>query len=299
VTAMADRERPVHAQRSDARPPAVAVGGEKFDRDRALGYQYGLISTGVLRLLALNTGHATTAWRRRRSDPIAPYVLVLLYAQPNPDFHKLSRFASPDDWAGAWHIKATTRIWTAGPETQDLAQMLFHLEQYVIANQDADGWSMREQLMTSIDPGMRADAVWVGLAVSSLDTKTGAFAQVCDTAFGEAQVPGVIRLVINVEPEFPGQDLAWIVGDRRGLNEFGIRTIHSTHRVADIDYHAPFTYGLAAATDLANHDDHGPVLRRMYGLYVALHRAQHFARPPGMPAYGTQWREIHGTGRRS
>jgi hypothetical protein len=292
-----------HRAQHEARPGLAELSEitDLTERSRVLGYQFDLLRTAVIRMEALNAGHAKTAFNRRRSDPIAAHVLALLFAQPNPDFvapppaHLVRghdwRTVSGDQWTNAWQVKVATRIWTAGPENTDLGQLLFRLEQHVHDNRHADGWTLREQLTTSIDPGLHADAVWVGLAVSSLDTKTGTFAQVCHTADNWAYVPGVIRLCVNVAPPMYRPHLAWIVGDRRGVDEFGTKTVHSTHRLSDIDFNRPFNYGHASADQLFHDRAHDTALQRMLGLDTALRSAYHFARPAGRPAYGTLWRE--------
>jgi hypothetical protein len=298
---MADRGFLHPQQQAVPRRPDLSEITDLTELSRVLGYQYDLLRTGVTRMQSLNAGHAQTAWTRRRRDPIAAHVLALLFAEPNPDFiappseRQLSgsdwRTVSGDDWTGAWQVRIATRIWTAGPENADLGQLLFRLEQHVNDNRHVDGWTLREQLTDSIDPGLRADAVWVGLAVSSLDTKTGTFGQVCDTVRDGAYVPGVIRLCVNVAPETYRPHLALVVGDRRGLDEYGTRTVYSTHGLSGNGFNSPFPYGRATADQLSGDPWHEVALRRTLGLDTALRSAYHFARPAGRPVYGTVWRE--------
>jgi hypothetical protein len=260
---------------------------------QARGYQYNLCRGAAQHMMDLNARHASRAWQRRRHDPIAAYVLELLFAQPNPEFTlPPGKLLSGDDWAGAVHLKATTRIWLAGPEARDLPGLLYRLERYVTDHQHADGWSLREQLATSVDDGLRTDARWVGIGVSSLDTLTGTWDQVCHTAPGEYHVPGTIRVLLNLaEPGSPPHR-AWIMGERRGMDEFHAKTLHSTHRLADVDLNAPFPYAQNTEHDLITDPWHAPILQRIYGLDSALRRADYFAAPLGLPAKGSLWREV-------
>ena len=270
---------------------------QPVDRAEQLNYQYDVLHSAITRMQNLNLGHAELAWKLRRSDPIAAYVLVLLFAQPNPAFVRPGTGPAPvplltggTSSARATQVKATTRIWPAGPENRDLAELLFRLEQHVWDNRDADGWTLRDTLMTSIDPGLHAGDRWAGLAVSSLDTHTGTWAQVRDTATSEANVPGTIRLLVDVAHDGP-PDLAWVTGDRRGLNDFGARTLFSTHALSDNDFDSPLRHQRFTTSQLFHDVRHKTIVERMAGLDRALREARYFTHPQGLPGYGSRWRQ--------
>lgn len=272
-------------------PRTVLTHTEQDQVARARGRQYNVGRTAVARMLSLNTRHAEHAWQRRRRDPIAAHALALLFAETNPDFTApQGRLLSGDDWAGAAHVTAATRVWLAGPETDDLTEMLYRLEQQILTDRHADGWTLREHLTTSLDDDLSTDAAWVGIGISSLDTPTGRWATVADTATNEAYVPGTIRLLLDVAPPGMPPEHAWIVGERRGVGESNTRALHSTHRLSDIDFNAPFNYGTTTAYDLFANPWHAPVLERLYGLDAALRACDHFTQPLGRPAAGSLWR---------
>lgn len=274
-----------------AEPRAVPTAD--MHRVEQRGYQYGLLRSGVQRLMDLNLAHARRAWRQRRSDPVSVHIVALVFVQPRPGFREPPPGRNPavgDDFTTSVEVKVTQRRWLAGPENRDLAAVLFAHEQYIEANRHAEGWSLRERMVTSIDPGLRADATWVGLAVSSLDTYTGSWEQVCATATHDSNVPGTIRLVVNVAPEHAPRDYAWIVADRRGLNEFGTRNVYSTHRLSDNDFTAPFPYSQQRHEVLAKNHLHATILQRMTGLNQALAGTTYFARPQGRPPRDGLWR---------
>ncbi|MCM4082226.1 hypothetical protein [Paractinoplanes hotanensis] len=242
-------------------------------------------------MLTFNARHAELAWQRRRRDPIAGYALALLFAVPTgrPARSRDTMMLNGDDWVGGVEVAAASRVWLAGPESADLPDMLYRLECQVTDQRDTDGWVLREQLTTSLDDTLSEDAFWVGVGVSSLDTATGTWAQTGDQALSHAHVPGTIRLLLNVGAT-PIPDLALLVGERRGIGEYNARTIHSSHRMSSFDINAPYPYALVGVEQLLANPWHETVLRRMHGLFGALHTSRHFARPLGRPPKGSLWR---------
>jgi hypothetical protein len=275
------------------------LAAEQLEHAQALGHQYDIACTSIRRMLTLNMRHADHAWRRRRRDPIAPYALALLFATPTGRLRHGRGLLTGDDWTGCVEVRAASRIWLDGPETQDLPDMLFRLECQVSDHHGSDGWQLREQLATSVDDGITTEAVWVGVGVSSLDTPTGVWAQTADLALTGAHVPGTIRLIVNVAPPGATPEQGWIVVERRGLGDYNAKTVYSSHRLSSLDLNAPFPYGLTRPADMITNPWHEAVLRRLYGLDAALRAAGHFTCPLGRPAKGTLWRRAtdHPTGR--
>ncbi|UQU67414.1 hypothetical protein COUCH_14575 [Couchioplanes caeruleus] len=294
---MTDPQRP--SQTASGPGPRKTSAQIQLEHMQALGYQYDIVSTALRRMLTFNARHAEYAWQRRRRDPIAPYALALLFADHRPGTIRRDQTFSADDWTGAVEVNAASRVWLVGPETHNLAEMLYRLECQVTDQHTIDGWVLREQLATSVDDAITDRATWVGIGVSSLDTPTGAWAETAEHALSEAHVPGTIRLLLNVA-HTPIPELAWMVGERRGIGEYNTKTIHSTHRLSSLDINAPVPYGIVHPDNLVANPWHGPILRRMHGLFTALHTSTHFAHPLGRPPKGSQWREaLDQPGRRS
>ncbi|MCY1141484.1 hypothetical protein OWR29_26100 [Actinoplanes sp. Pm04-4] len=287
MNAMTDR----HSSQPERGVRGWLSAQEQLGRVQALGFQYDITSTALQRMLAINSGHAKVTWERRRRDPIAPYTIALLFATPTgrADCSPDTTVPSGDDFIGAFDVHAANRVWLAGPEASDLPDLLYGLETQVAEQRAADGWVLREQLTTDVDDAITTGSFWVGIGVSSLDTPTGTWAQTGDQALSQAHVPGTIRILLNVASS-PIPELAWIVAERRGISEYNTKTIYSTHRMSHSEFTAPYPYGLVSPDHLAANGWHEPILRRIHGLFGALHTSTHFTRPLGRPPKGSLWR---------
>src|SRR5947207_7538615 len=85
--------------------PASSSVEDPAERSRDLRREVHLRQLAVQRLRYMSVRHAMHAWEQRYSDPIAPYGLAFLYAQPDH---------------GRLTLKAATKLWLAGPEAADL-----------------------------------------------------------------------------------------------------------------------------------------------------------------------------------
>ncbi|MBX7267537.1 hypothetical protein KIF24_16870 [Micromonospora sp. Llam7] len=188
----------------------------------------------------MNVQHAMHAWERRYHDPLAAHALAFLYAQP--------------DRPGWLAVHAATRLWLAGPEAADLPRLLFRLNE-VVTQRGGTPFDPRRDLADRVDPQMAADAWYVGLAVSSLDTHTGSWEQTRERVDGYSDVPGLVRIVMT--------DTTTITLDRRGLSEFNTMTVHSTHALSSSMIDAPYTYNVVGIDQLATDPEHTNVLRWM------------------------------------
>nr|MDT0658746.1 hypothetical protein [Micromonospora sp. DSM 115978] len=220
-------------------------------RVQALKRDTSLRVQAIGRLRQMNVQHAMHAWERRYHDPIAAYALAFLYAQP--------------DRPGWLALHAATRLWLAGPEAVDLPRLLFRLNEVVTHQRGGKPYDPRRDLADRVDPQMAADAWYVGLAVSSLDTHTGPWEQARERVDGYTDVPGLIRIVMT--------DTTTITVDRRGLPEFNTMTVHSTHALSSSMIDAPYTYNVVDLSQLVADRDHRNVLRWMAELNDNLWRA--------------------------
>jgi hypothetical protein len=156
------------------------------------------------RLLKLNTEHAEQAWQRRRRDPINPNAVVLLYTEPDGNA-----------------LRVAVRWFLAADET-DLARLLYAWHP-VVAAQLADGADPRTELTHWADPITTQPVDYLGVAVSSLNTATGSWAQVRRTARNEL--------------DFPGRCLAEFIDgsrlqlDRLAVADFAAIHLWCTHRL--------------------------------------------------------------------
>jgi hypothetical protein len=204
----------------------------------------------VSRLRRMNLQHAKHAWDLRHSDPIAPYALAFLFAQPGAQNFQV--------------ISAATKLWLAGPEAADLPRLLFDLNQLVISEFHRADFDPRLDLADRTDPGTNDDAWYFGLAVSSLDTHTGSWQETCQQVTGSAEIPGVVRIVMV--------DGSIIVLDRRGLKEFNELRLRATDALATSRLQALYPWSFVAPDTIRSDPEHGEVLRWMEELNLNLWR---------------------------
>jgi hypothetical protein len=206
------------------------------------------------RLRLMNLKHAAHAWQRRNSDPIAPYGLAFLYAQPGPD--------STKPWLT---VSAATKLWLAGDDTADLPRLLFTLNQTLAQHLDApQPFNVRTQLANRADPTMAANSWYVGLGVSSLDTSTGTWRQVVRQVDSDLEIPSVIRIALI--------DGTIIIAERRGASDFHqLRIV--TNQPLSIGHDTRFLSWTAASDQNLHADpEHATVLRWLEELHTTLWR---------------------------
>lgn len=159
------------------------------------------------RLRYMNIQHAMHSWERRYRDPIAPYGLAFFYVQPAAH--------------GTWQeLKASTKLWLDGPEAADPARLLYALNRVVAQEAARPGFDLRHDLANRTDDGMRDDAWYVGLGLSSLDTYSGRWSTACTTATDHTEIPGLMLIVMI--------DSTVIACSRRGTNEFGAMDVRTS-----------------------------------------------------------------------
>jgi hypothetical protein len=168
----------------------------------------------VARMRFMNLKHAQHAWEQRYRDPLAPYGLAFLFVQSDPVR------------AGRLLVKAATKLWLAGPETEHLPRLLFGLNDLIGRRMQAGPLNVRAELANRTDDGMSDDAYYIGVGLSSLDTHTGTWEQVRDRVDSLIHVPGQIMTVLT--------DQTTIYCDRRAFNEFNAFHIYSTHSLGDV-----------------------------------------------------------------
>jgi hypothetical protein len=166
----------------------------------------------VGRLRRMNVLHAQHAWEQRYSDPLAPYGLAFLYAEPSS--------SRPDRLT----VRAATKLWLAGPETADLPRLLFGLNEYVGSRLSTAVFDVRTELANRSDE-MGPEAFYIGVALSTLDTHSGVWEQIRERVPHLADVPGRALIVLT--------DQTTMICERRGFNEFNAYQIHSTHSLGD------------------------------------------------------------------
>ena len=220
-------------------------GSQDFKREADLRQQ------AVERLRYLSIQHAMHAWERRYRDPIAPYAFAFLYAQPAPQ----------QSWQS---LNAATKLWLAGPEASDLPRLLFDLNNLVAQHTSDPEFDIRRNLANRVDDKMADDAWYIGLAVSSLDTYSGAWDRACKSVDSHADLPATIRIVMI--------DSTMIACDRRGHSEFNTMAIRSTHPLSMSMLDSPHSWTGITPSELRNDAQHAGVLRWMEELNLSLWR---------------------------
>lgn len=225
-----------------ARPPHPA----DLARDADLRLQ------AVQRLRFMSIQHAMHAWDHRYDDPIAPHGVAFLFAQPaqQPDWHSLH---------------AATRLWLAGPEARDLPRLLYQFASAVTERTGDPGFDLRSELANRTDPEMADDAWYVGLGVTSLDTRTGTWEKACRRAGSHMEIPSVIRITLI--------DSTVVVGDRRGSNEFNAMSVKATQPLSVGGLDSPIPWSGVDPAVVRSDPEHASVLPWMEELNTVLWQA--------------------------
>lgn len=231
------------------------------------------------RLVAMNINQAQAAWERRRRDPLEPHGIALLYVRPDPR-------AIPH----GWRLCAATKLWLHDGHGWDVHHRLYRFYCDLAEATPLPGGDVRA-LSDRCDEDMADDAIYIGVAVSSLDTSTGAWRDVVATAsvsttdtrplrlWGRTDtiatsrpappprpmrvedhrdIPGAIRIVLT--------DGTIIIGERRGRPDFDHKILHSTHTLDFGPYDSPYPWGWVSREQLDDDPDHGEVLRWLSAL---------------------------------
>jgi hypothetical protein len=160
----------------------------------------------VERLNTFNWDHARTAWERRRRDPLGPHVLLFLYADPDP------HAANGHVW---FTLRAAARLFLASDEP-DLAKLLAEFQRATAPLLNARADPRGREMSNWTDP-MSSGAVYLGVAISSLDTDDASWQQTQREALNDMGVPGQCYATLT--------DGTKLVIHRRAINDFGDVTV--------------------------------------------------------------------------
>lgn len=152
----------------------------------------------INRLVTFNHRHANLAWDNRRAQPVCPHGLAFLYREPGIN--------SPFEW-----IRAATAVFDADDDTADLPRLLYRL--IGVAENHRAGGSFDPATKVAIhrdEPLRRGEAQLFGLAVSTLDTPTGPWAEQLRRAQDVNDLGGRCLLLLAEPPQGQG----FIVVDR-------------------------------------------------------------------------------------
>ncbi|MEV4282454.1 hypothetical protein [Actinoplanes xinjiangensis] len=271
MTALAEPQSGAHQPhhgipqpRTPHRSPAAAIGWQppaEQNRAREAADAETLVRQNLEwalfeRAHALSARHASAAWERRFHRPLVPYALAALFRQRAAD-------------GNAMVVTAATRLWLAGPDPSDPVDLLSALVDLARARDPRRPWDVRTAIANRHD--VPDQAVYTGLAFSSLDTRTGTFAQACADARSELQIPGTI-LYLADDPAMPGGQRA-LVADRRGTDGHNALTISSHEALSTPVILSRWPYTRVALSLLYERSGYGRVLQVMTELDREIHAA--------------------------
>lgn len=187
-------------------PPVVAAVTPSTDPAAT-----DLRSQVVRRLRVMNWKHTDHAWERRHRDPLGPHAVAFLYAEP-------SRGEPP-----RYELRIATRLFLAGDEVEYLPKLLYDLAQVIVRHQ-RDGGDVRALAGRVED--MSPQAFYLGVAVSSLDTPAGPWAQVRQQVSGSLHIPGRCYALLT--------DTTMLLLDRGGEQTFGRFDVTASARVDEL-----------------------------------------------------------------
>jgi hypothetical protein len=257
-------EMPPDPRLTDLRPPGVIAAERRAHQELAdlrRWRDYDVQWQVFHRLRVLSANHSNQAWQRRYRGPLAPYALAYLFTQPAAKVEA--------DAARVTEVHAATRLWKAGPESQHPIPLLSALIEQVRGRDPRLPWDLREEIANRSDPGMAVDAAYLGLGLSTLDTNTGTFAQVCQTASTELDIPGGILFVSTRSSDKP-DDQQVIVADRRGATDMNVTTIHTYQGLTRYQHSSPYPFAEVYWKTLYGESGQGQLLRWMWELDRAL-----------------------------
>lgn len=263
VTNPTDPDHYLHADL----PPAILAAQQRARQDahdlqkwRAHDLKWQVFH----RLWRMNVNHAAQAWQHRYRNPLAPYALAYLFTQPTEVTTVNSQNTT---------VLAATRLWKAGPESQQPLPLLSALTSQARSRDPRMPWDLRQEIANRSDDGMADDAVYLGLGLSSLDTHTGTWAQVCQHTTVERDIPGTILCLSTGSADPTDQQV--IVADRRGVADRNNVTIHA-HAALD-RYYGASSYPFADRDLQTLYEQFGfeSLLRAMRELDLVLKQADH------------------------
>ena len=162
-------------------------------------------------LLMANSAHAEEAWRRRRRDPINPHALLYVYAEP------------PYGEPPTCELRLASRLFLDADEPA-LPMLLFEFKDRILEHLKEGADPRGPELSNSVQQ-MSASALYVGLAVSSLDTPAGTWDKVQRTVRSDMDIPGRCYAVLI--------DGSRLQLDRHAKDRYGQVHILSTRTIRD------------------------------------------------------------------
>jgi hypothetical protein len=298
---------PWQSQAVPGRSPSAGfgrlAGPLRDDYDAESGAQdgpdsYGWVQWDVFRRLQeMNLRHAGAAWNYRYSMPLAPYALAFLYGQPDRRRGGTRATAARSRHAGPEAeqplprlVTAATRLWHAGPEAEHPIPLLAKFTDVATAKAtDISGleeagptgrqperaaiWDLRDDLADRRDDAMTPDATYLGLGYSTLNTPQGSFADICQTATSELNVPGVFCYVANPSGDVNAADHRVFTAERRAAADHNTVTIHSWQAFTTPQLTSPLAYSQVPADFLYRQSPYALVLQAMWRLDQALRAA--------------------------
>ncbi len=205
-----------HGQARDYRAP----GGHADPGGATVG-PAGFANLVLLRMREMNSRHGMHAFELRNGpNALGPHALAFLYRDTA---HEPGR--PPHDV-----VRAATRLFRDSPDVRDLPDLLHTLagiaRQYVLRG----GFDARTVMAHRSDP-TSAQARYVGVGVSSLDTVAGPWSQVRSQAGNALDVPG--RSWIHLV------DGTRLILDRGG--PFGVVGVTYSSRALEVSQGMPYT----------------------------------------------------------
>jgi hypothetical protein len=265
------RRHDVSTASADYTPPAAApLPATRTEEIRRADIRRRAIN----RMVLMSVLQADATWQRRRHDALEPHALAFLYLQPEgrggPYGYRLS---------------AATKLWLRDDHAFTVHDRTFRFYRDVAEAMPGPGFDVRD-LADRRDDDMIDEATFAGIGVCSLDTSTGAWADVVATAsvattdtrpirlWGRADTTGrpappPRRMPVENHRDIPATirimltDGTVIVGERRGRPDFDHKILHSTHTLDFGPGESPYPWGWVTREQLDDDPDHAEVLRWM------------------------------------
>jgi hypothetical protein len=175
--------RPGHHLPGSAKPEPP--GGAPAETHEAIAARsHGSV---INRLQYMNSLHALHAWERRRSGPIGPHALAFVYAAAD------LRSLGPRPY---YEARVGKRLFKAGEDVEDLVGLLYQMVDIADGYLDNGGIFDPLAQMTQRDDEVPADAIYIGLGVSSLDTPAGRWKEMQTHTRSGMAIPGRCMMLL-------------------------------------------------------------------------------------------------------
>lgn len=212
-----------------------------------------LRSQVVLRMRKMTALHAQHAWDQRYRDPLSPYGVAFFFYEPDQVLGGQLRYV----------LRTGTRLFLDADAPPELPRLLYELARQAFdwRQQGLDPYP----LMTDRRDEMSPDARYLGVGVSSLDSRWATWAETQRSAQGVTDVPG--RGIAYLSD---GTSFVCDRGASGQFDEFRVRSTHSLHHGTVRWQLAATADGLVDADDLRGRQMINEVLRRISDLHRAM-----------------------------